>query len=421
MLRGNRDLRYLFLAEIVSYMGDWFATVAFLGVVQDASDSKVLVTLVLVCQSFPTFLLGPVAGSAADRFDRRKIVIVVSIGQTIAALGLVMVTESTLWLGYVSLALIAALASFVTPATQAAIPNLARDPDELHVANTFGGALWGAMLGIGAGLGGLFAGVFGRRAAFVADAVSFALAALFIFLIRKAMQERGHHATRARIRPMADLREAIAYARRDRPVLALMGSKFTFAIAAGAVGILSVLVRDDLGGGDPGVGLLYAARGLGAAIGPIIAMRFIGRRLDKIVLLCGAAGLIYGAGYLGVSRAPDLVIASILLVVAHMGGGAQWTMSSYGLQVRVPDAVRGRILAGDTALVTMMIAVSTLSSGVVADHIGARATLALYAGIAVLTGTVYLLVTRGIRRGLREEVAAQSTTELTAAERLAAR
>jgi len=216
MLRGNRDLRNLFLAEIVSYMGDWFATVAFLGVVQDASDSKVLVTLVLVCQSFPTFLLGPLAGSAADRFDRRKIVIVVSIGQSIAALGLVVVTSSTLWLGYVSLALIAALASFVTPATQAAIPNLARDPDELHVANTFGGALWGAMLGIGAGLGGLFAGVFGRRAAFVADAVSFALAALFIFLIRTAMQERGHDASGTRMRPIADLREAIAYARRVR-------------------------------------------------------------------------------------------------------------------------------------------------------------------------------------------------------------
>jgi hypothetical protein len=96
-------------------------------------------------------------------------------------------------------------------------------------------------------------------------------------------------------------------------------------------------------------------------------------------------------------------------------------MSSYGLQVRVPDAVRGRILAGDTALVTMMIAVSTLSSGIVADHIGARDTLALYAGIAVITGMVYLFLTRGIRRGLREEAAAQSTTALTAAERLAAR
>ena len=61
LLRTNRDLRWLFIALVVSYTGDWFAYVAFVGVVQDVSDASILVTLVLVAQALPAFLMTPIA------------------------------------------------------------------------------------------------------------------------------------------------------------------------------------------------------------------------------------------------------------------------------------------------------------------------------------------------------------------------
>jgi MFS family permease len=86
LLRRNRDFRTLFLAQLISYGGDWFATVAILSLVRDRTDSDLLVPLVFVSQALPAFFLSPFAGPVADRFDRRMVMIVVSTAQVLAAL-----------------------------------------------------------------------------------------------------------------------------------------------------------------------------------------------------------------------------------------------------------------------------------------------------------------------------------------------
>src|SRR5215510_14155389 len=94
LLRTNRDVRWLFLAQVVSYIGDWFAYVAFIGVVQDVSDSSILVTMVLVAQALPAFLMTPIAGPVADRHNRKLVIMTVSSVQTFAALALPLVDPS---------------------------------------------------------------------------------------------------------------------------------------------------------------------------------------------------------------------------------------------------------------------------------------------------------------------------------------
>src|SRR5215212_9637201 len=104
MLRTNRDIRSLFIAQVISYAGDWFAYVAFVGVVQDVSDLPLLVTLVYVAQTLPGFFMAPVAGAVADRFDRRRILFIVSAVQAVAASGLLLVgSRGSLWFGFVCL------------------------------------------------------------------------------------------------------------------------------------------------------------------------------------------------------------------------------------------------------------------------------------------------------------------------------
>jgi len=93
----------------------------------------------------------------------------------------------------------------------------------------------------------------------------------------------------------------------------------------------------------------------------------------------------------------------VLVALAHFGGGAQWVLSSYGLQMRAPDEVRGRVLAGDFAIVTLTLSITSALSGVVSDAIGVRATIAVFAVLAAIAGTIYLVVTTPIRRRLRSE------------------
>lgn len=405
LLRTNRDVRSLFVAQVVSYAGDWFAYVAFIGVVQDLSDRSILVTLVYVAQTLPAFLMTPIAGPTADRFDRRVIIATVSVVQAVAAAGLLLVgSAATLWIGYACLCVISALGSFVGPAAQAALPNLARSPSELAKASVLFGSLWGAMLAIGAAIGGVVAGVFGRNTSFIANAASFVVAALVIWTVRRPMQAlRDERTTRARMRPIADMGEALGEARRDPVLLSLIASKAVFAMGAGIVGLLAVLVTEELNGGDTQTGLMIGARGLGVALGPLIASRFTGSSLARVLLVCGWAGVTFGACYLALAVAPVFAVALALVLLAHLGGGAQWTLSSYGLQARAPDHIRGRIIAGDFGIVTLIITISSLAAGVLADVIGVRATIAAFAGLAIAGSIAYQLATRSVRERLALE------------------
>lgn len=407
LLRTNRDVRSLFAAQVVSYAGDWFAYVAFIGVVQDVSNRPILVTLVYVAQTLPAFLMTPIAGPTADRFDRRLIIATVSVVQAVAAVGLLLVDSvGTLWMGYVCLCVISALGSFVGPSAQASLPNLARSPAELARASVLFGSLWGAMLAIGAAIGGVVAGVFGRDTSFVANAASFVVAAVLISMVRRPMQApRDERTARARMRPIADMGEALGEARRDSVLLSLIASKATFAMGAGIVGLLAVLVTEELGGGDTETGLMIGARGLGVALGPLIASRFTGSSLSRVLLVCGWAGVTFGVCYLALSLAPYFLLALALVLLAHLGGGAQWTLSSYGLQARAPDHIRGRIIAGDFGIVTLIITLSSLAAGVLADVIGVRATIAVFAGLAIAGSLTYQFATRTVRERLELEAA----------------
>jgi predicted MFS family arabinose efflux permease len=400
VLRDNRDLRLLFVAQNLSFMGDWFTFVALAGLVQDVTDSAFLVSLLLVAFSLPSFLASPLGGPVADRYDRRQVLIVVSILQAVSACGLLFIGETHIWLAFVSQGLIAAFAAFVRPAVEAAVPNLARDPDELRRANALFGSSWGVMLAVGAGLGGIFSEAFGRQAAFIADIATFVVAAGLIAMVKRPMQEdRG--ASRAPVRPIADMREAIELARRDSTILALLASKMTFAIGAGVVSQLAVYAADAFSSGDAGRGLLLGARGVGSGLGPIIGARFAKGDLRRVLLVCGVAGLVFSAGYLAAAAAPMLIIAGACVMFAHLGGGAQWTLSTYGLQVRAPDDMRGRVLAGDFALITLSLALSSVAAGIVSEQVGARVTVAIFGAIAAASSTVYLLLTRNVRAKLQ--------------------
>jgi MFS family permease len=402
MLKTNADMRRVFMAQVISYLGDWFSFVAIIGLIDDLTGSKFLVSLVVVAFSLPSFLASPLAGSMTDRFDRRRILIFVSIIQVVAAFGLLLVGKDTVWLAFLAQSTISALAAVISPATEASIPNIARNKEELALASSLLGSTWGVMLAVGAAVGGVFASVFGRDAAFIANAVSFAIAAILFSRIKTPMQqERNTQTQRQRIRPIADMREAITHSRQDPVLMALIFSKTTFAIGAGVVSQLAVLASDVFKGGDASRGLLIGIRGVGTGLGPLIAMRYTRGELSKVLTICGFASLAFSGFYFIGAWMPTLWLTAIFVMLAHLGGGAQWTLSSYGLQLRSPDHIRGRILAGDFALVTLMLSLTSALAGLVSEFFGVRQAISGFAFAAAIASVIYIRATQRLRTQLQ--------------------
>jgi len=394
----------VFGAQVVSYLGDWFAFVALAGLVEDVTDSRFLVSLVLVSMTIPGLFMSPIAGSFADRFDRRKILIVVSILQAFAALLLLLHSVAGIWITFVAQCLIAGLAAFVGPSSSASVPNLVDNDDDLRKTNALFGSTWGTMLAVGAALGGVFAAAFGRDAAFIANAISFVVAALLFSGVKRPMQsERTQNSNKGRVRPIADMKEAINVAKKDPVILALLCSKMTFAVGAGIVSQLAVLASNVFNVGDSGRGLLIGVRGIGSGLGPILGARIAGRDMAKLLKVCGYAGLVFAVCYVGAALSPFIGMAAVFIALAHLSGGAQWTLSTLGLQMEAPDHVRGRVMAGDMAMVNTMIGFTSILAGLTSQFIGVRPAIIIFAAAAAVASVVYLFATAGIIRRLRNE------------------
>ncbi|MFM9226987.1 MAG: MFS transporter, partial [Actinomycetota bacterium] len=180
-------------------------------------------------------------------------------------------------------------------------------------------------------------------------------------------------------------------------------SKATFAVGAGIVSQLAVLASSAFDAGDAGRGALLGARGVGSGLGPIIAARLVGRDRPKLLRVCGLAGLGFSVAYLLAGLSPALWVACICVALAHLGGGAQWTLSTMGLQMESPDELRGRIIAGDFALVTLMLGVTSALAGAVSEAIGVRPTVVVFSAMAATASCTYLAATSRLRRRLRTE------------------
>ena len=118
------------------------------------------------------------------------------------------------------------------------------------------------------------------------------------------------------------------------------------------------------GAGALGAGLLFALRGAGALVGPLVMRPVLARPSWLLPGLALSMGL-YGAGYLGVAFAPWFPLVLALVFVAHFGGGSNWVLSNFALQGEVPDALRGRVFATDMMLATLAIAISQLAASAV--------------------------------------------------------
>lgn len=388
LLRDNRDFRLLYAGSLISLGGDWFLTVALLDLVLQLTGSATLASLMLLCQTLPIFLVTPIAGRSVDRMDRRRLMIVVDLVRAGACLlPLFARTPGMLPFAYAGVVIISIGSAYFEPASQAALPNLVA-PADLSAANVLMGSTWGTMLAVGAAIGGAVTMRFGRDISFIADGLSFLASAAILWRMRaRFAEERPQDHQHPRF--VESIRETLQYARGNPRVLALLTSKGGYGLGAGVIAMLSVFGKEIFRAGAFGIGLLFAARGLGALLGPFI-LRAVGARHDDLQYrLIALAVFVFGAGYMGLGLSHSLLAGALAVFAAHLGGGAQWQTSTYGLQRETPDWIRGRVFAADYGFVTLTMSISCLAAGIASDHFGpAVATLGV-ASVAMLWAVVW--------------------------------
>ena len=373
LLRGNRGFRLLWLGQLVSQMGDWFDTIAVFTIVLNLTGSGRAVGLVLVARFLPSVVVGPLSGLVADRFSRRSIMIVSDLLRAAVVLGFLLVRRpEQLWLVYVLTVLQLSFSSFFEPAKTAAIPSIVSDR-ELVAANAVASVTWSAMLTLGAAAGGLVTGWLGTDAAFVLDSLTFLASAMLVAAVHFPKRPRGAKSplSIARALGITDMIEGGRYVRNRPQVLATLLVKPAWGMGGGILTLLAVFGEKifTVGGSTAtGIGVLFAARGIGTGIGPIAARRFAGETRSQMQNAIGISFLIAGVFYIAFGSAQNFVIAVLALMIAHTGGSILWVFSTVLLQQTVEDQFRGRVFAAELALLTLTMAASNYLVGEMLDH-----------------------------------------------------
>lgn len=400
VLRRNPAFRRLYAAQLVSFAGDWFASVALLGLALDLSGSAAVASLVLVLQTGGYALIAPLAGTLADRIDRKRLLVAADIARVPVCLGFMLArTPETLWIALACALLLSAFGAFFEPASSAALPNLVDDED-LATANVIQGSAWGVMLAVGAALGGIVAATLGRDAAFVIDAATFAVSALLIVGISRPFQQPREQLAEGESSPglMRSIVPVYRFARHSRFVSSLLLSKTMFGVGTGVILMLAVFGDEVFNAGDVGIGILFAARGLGALLGPFVARATVGTSDRGLLVGISVSVVAVAAAYALFPLAPSIAIAGLLVFVAHLGGGAQWMLSTYGLQRHTPDAIRGRLFSFDYGLVTLTIALSTLLAGVLTELLTPQAAVWTMVALLAVAGAAWIWFSTPARR-----------------------
>jgi MFS family permease len=379
-LQLRPQFRALWLAQVISLTGDWFNTIASVIIVNRYSASGLAVGGLFIARALPPFLLGPVAGVVADRFDRRKILIISDVLRAGIVLCFLLVDRpEDIWLLYLLTVLQFSVSAFFEPARAALVPALVED-DELLMANTLSSITWSAMLTLGGAIGGLTAALFGTRVSLIVDSASFLVSAALVMNIPGEFRAQAVHDVESGWQKFID---GLKYVRKNLDV-----GLITLVKAMGQVGSFDIIAalyaahvfRQGQEGATT-LGLMFTAFGVGAVIGPLISNRLGNSDVTWLRRAIWGGFACIPLAWLIVGTAPALPIALVGCVLRGMGGSVNWTYSDVLLQMSVPNHLLGRVFAFDIAIFTLAVSISLWLTGFITDtfHLSPRIIVLLLA------------------------------------------
>lgn len=395
LVRNNRNFRYLWLGQVVSLLGDWFDLIASASLVGMLTESGVAVGSLFVVRMLAPFLVSPLAGVAADRYNRKWLLVAADLTRAVTVLGFLFVREpGDIWLLYTLTAIQLGISGFFFPARNAILPDLV-SRQELGAANAISSTTWSVMLAFGAALGGVVAGQWGIYPSFIIDSLTFLASAALIWQVvyHHNVELDEDRSIKAALRQYID---GLRYLRHhiDYFVITLHKPAYSLLVSGGFQ-VIQVRLAEQLfvigEGGSTGLGLLYAAVGVGTGLGPIIVRRFTGDRGQALRVALAFGYVVTAAGLAIMATLASFPVLLIGTFLRGFGNGIGWVFSTQLLLQLLPDRVRGRVFSTEFAMFTLMNATGAAAGGWTLDNVPIGTTLAVMAGLTLIPGVLWAL------------------------------
>ena len=391
LLRRNPNFRYLWGGQVVSLLGDWFNSIAAAILIAELTGSGLAVGFLFTIRMLAPFVIAPMAGICADRYNRKHLLIITDIVRAFIVFGFLFVQDAShVWLLYTLTAFLSAVSGFFSPARSAILPDVT-SARELGTANTLGTTTWSVMLALGAAIGGIITGLLGSQTAFVIDGFTFFVSAAFLLQIKLPGPPSA-----ARGGPAQAKFTALRYMLRHPDILfiAMHKAAISLLLSTGVQVVMVDIARNyfTIGvGGALSLGMMYCMNGVGSGVGPILARRRTGDR-DKPLRISISLGYVIAAVGIAII-APLFNFQTVLFggFVRSVGGGIVWVFSTQLLLQNAPNEIRGRIFGTEFALFTLMGGASSIIVGILLDQFHASFVLWGMSGLSLLPAVLWLL------------------------------
>jgi predicted MFS family arabinose efflux permease len=385
-----RDFRLLWTGELLSSLGSWLLLVAVPYKVFELTGSALATGITFIAESLPALVIGPVAGVAADRWDRRRIMLAVSLGQAGCILPVAFVHRpGQVTIIYAALIAESVLGQLYAPAAQALIPSLVGRNEELTSANALSSASNAVTRLVGALLGGVLLAALGLTAVVLIDVGSYLASAGCLGLLRwRAVRrdaESGRERRAARA-AAAELRQGFRHMAASRPLRGLLLAAAMFQLGNGAfTAVLVPYIQLRLHGTAADVGFLIAATGAGFLIGAPLSRGLFHR--VRLRILASMALLITAAAYVGWFSTSNLGGALPLAALTGMSAMIFLVTRRTWLQRLTPGRLLGRASSAFAAAEGGAGLIGITLGGILIGLAGLTATVAT-AGLAIAGGAV---------------------------------
>ena len=400
----HRNFQLFFGGQLISLIGTWMDTVAESWLVYRLTGSSLLLGTVAFAGQIPVFLLAPLGGMAADRWNRRSIVIATQSSSMVIAgvlAGLTLSGRVKVWEVIMLAALMGVVNAFDIPARQAFLVEMVGREDLMNAIALNSSMFNGARV-IGPAVAGILVASIGEGWCFFANSVSYIAVITGLLLMKIAPREIEHRGESA----LEHIAEGFRFVRHTKPILALLLLLGLVSLVAMPYSVLMpIFAARILHCNARTLGILMGATGIGALTGALVlaSKRGLKGLGSWVAFSCGG----FGAALILFSFSHWYSISVAFLVPVGLFMMVQMASSNTLIQAMVPDRLRGRTMAVYSMMFMGMAPLGSLLAGVLAQHIGAQWTVAIGGLCAIGGAFVFGSVLPQLRVEARQLILAQ--------------
>src|SRR5271155_3860822 len=380
----HRNFQLFFSGQLISLIGTWMQSVAQSWLVYRMTGSALLLGSVGFASQVPVFLFAPLGGITADRHNRHRVVIGTQVASMLLAFILAALTLShriEVWHIFVLAALLGVVNAFDIPGRQSFLVDMVGKEDLMNAIALNSSMFNGARV-IGPAIAGILVARIGEGWCFFANAVSYIAVIIGLLLMRVISPVRAAMAS-----PLEHMMEGFRFVNQTAPIRALLLLLGLVSLVGMPYVVLMPIFADQiLHGGARGLGILIGATGVGALLGALtLAFREGVKGLGRWVAWCCAG---FGASLIIFALSRTFWVSVILLLPVGYCMMLQMACSNTLIQVMVPDALRGRVMAVYSMMFMGMAPIGALFGGALAERLGAPVTVAI-GGAASIAGAYW--------------------------------